>query len=288
MIPSVNPVFPTQERNRDERANLDEQKPIDLKVRELVLDRISQARGGLLPSATAPQIIIGLLPGYEEGKVVNSKPQEKRKSKLRKTPLSRRIPIGLLPVDQEGWLNALMQFILYVPGFAESFSFAPRSWYPIQDFIDQYHHDQQENKQISTANSSALYRFLSIKLPNYNLHEICRYFIRILHAKWEVHYYVTEALKGGSNDLFVAESYLKKQIFVEPNLYYDLNAFIEMRPDGSNVNYIAYVKMDGNWFQCDDERIMQLRSDSLTLPLQRGVLAHYKRISLSKPGRYFL
>lgn len=287
MILSVKPAFPSQERNREEGSHLEEQKPIDLKVRGLVLDRISQAKGGLLPSLAAPQIIIGLLPGFESGKG-EAHLQDKRKTKHRKTPLHRRIPIGLMPVDPEGWLNALMQFILYVPGFAEGFSFAPRSWYPIQDFIDQYHHDQQENRPISSANGLGLYRFLSFKLPNYNLHEICRYFFRILHSKWEVHSYINEALKLGISDLFVTERYLKKQIFSEPSLCYDLHAFIEMRPDGSNVNYIAYVKMDGSWFQCDDERITQLRSDSLSLPLQRAVLAHYKRISIGKAGRHYL
>lgn len=286
MIVSVTPVTPVRDRTRDEVATAPVHKPIDSKVRGFVLERMSHAKGGLLPSASAPQIIFGLLPGFESGKIA---PKEKRKSKLRRTPLVRRVPIGLTPVDPEGWLNAFMQFILYVPGFAEAFSFAPRSWYPIQEFIDQYHHDQQENRSLSSANGAALYRFLSFKLPHFTMQEMCETFIRTLHTKWEIHHSIHEALKTvGASDLFVTESVLKKQIFSGPNLCYDLDAFIERRPDGGNVNYIAYVKIEGSWYQCDDERITQFRSDSLSLALQRAALSHYKRISLGKPTSYFL
>jgi hypothetical protein len=287
MILSSKPVFQVQERNREGRPHLMAQKLIDTKVREIVLGRIGQAKGGLFPSTAAPEVIIGLLTEFESGKG-EIRLKEKKKSKHRIAPFHRRIPIGLMPVDLEGWLNSLMQFVLYVPGFAERFSFAPRSWYPIQDFIDQYHHDQQENRLISSANGLGLYRFLIMKLPNHSLQEICRYFFRILHSNWQIHTFIHEALKHGDSDLFVTEIYLKKQIFCGPNLCYDLDAFIEMRPDGAHVSYVAYVKIDGSWFQCDDERITHFRSDSLSLPLQRGVLAHYRRISLETVGRYYL
>jgi len=275
----VTPVTPISERKQDDRSLRPVQKPIDSKVRGYVLERIAHAKGGLLPSASAPEIIIGLLPGFESGKMEYA-PREKKKAKPRKTPLVRRAPIGLQSVDQEGWLNALMQFILYVPGFAESFSFAPQSFYPIQEFIDHYHHDQHENRSVSTANGASLLRFFSLKLPGYCLREIFRYLVCLLHPKWTVHEQLSEALKLAKSDLFVTECSLKKQIFAEPELYYDLDAFIEMRPDGFNVNYIAYVKVDGNWYQCDNQRITQIRSDNLTLPLQKGILFHYKSILL--------
>jgi hypothetical protein len=275
---SVTPILPVSERKREENAALQARKPIDSKIRGFVLERIAHTKGGLLPSASAPEIIIGLLPGFESGKI-EPPPREKKKAKHRKTPHPRKAPIGLMPVDPEGWLNALMQFILYVPGFTEGVSFAPRSFYPIQEFIDHYHQDCQENRSLSLVNGGALHRFFSLKLPGYSLTEIFRYLISLLHPKWEVHQNIEEALKSSQCDLFVTQSTLKKQIFVDPSLYYDLDAFIEMRPDGGSVNYITYVKVEGSWFQCDNERITQMRSDTLCVPMQKGILFHYKRIT---------
>jgi len=283
---SVTPIFPSRDRKPEEGTSPQAQapKPIDSKIRGFVLERISHARGGLLPSATAPQIVIDLLPAFELAKMEHA-PREKRKSKLRKAPLIRRPPIGLRPVDPEGRLNALMQFILFVPDFAELFFFAPRSLYPFQEFIDQYHHDQQENMALSTANGAALFRFLSLKLPAFYIRGVIQFLLQALHPKWEVHKNVEEALqKGFLTDFFVMESSLKKQFFTEPDRYcYDLDAFIELRPDGPMENFIAYVKMEGTWYQCDDDRITQLRSNRLSIPLHRAILLHYKRIDFGRP-----
>ncbi len=279
----LTPTVPSRERNREE-GTVPARKPIDTKVRGFVLERISHAKGGLLPSATAPQIVIDLLPAFESAKMEYA-PKEKRKPKLRRTPLARREPIGLRPVDPEGWLNALMQFIIFIPGFAELFFFAPRSFYPFQEFIDQYHQDQQEKRSLSTANGLTLYRFIASKLPNLTLQEIFQFLIRVLHPKWGMHKTAVEAFQSGyPSDIFVLESNLKKQLFTEPDFFcYDLDAFVELRPDGASVNFITYVKIDGTWFQCDDDRITLLRSNCLTVPLHRSILLHYKRLAFGKP-----
>ncbi len=275
---SVTSIFPSKDRNPEEESFPQVRKPIDSKVRGFVLARISHAKGGLLPSATAPQIVIGLLPAFENAKRERT-PRERRKNRLRKAPLIRRAPIGLRPMDGEGWFNALMQFILFIPGFAELFFFAPRSFYPFQTFMDQYHQDQQENKDVSSANGGVLFRLLSLKLPLLNLPEIVQFLLRMLHPKWNVQKNIEEALKGElSSDLFVTESPKKKQLFTEPNLCYDLDAFIELRPDGTAGNFIAYVKFEGIWYQCDDDQITQMRSNHLHVPLHRAILLHYKQI----------
>lgn len=275
---SVAPIFPIRERDHEEGAE-EVRKPIDSKVRGLVLERISHAKGGLLPSAIAPQIVIDFRSGLEAGGKVRGQ-GEKRKGKLRKTPLKRGAPIGLRPVDPEGWLNALMQFILFVPGFAEIFSFAPRSFYPFQEFIDQYFHDIEEKCTLSSAHGGSIFRFLRSKLNHISLHEFFQFFIRALHPKWTLHKTIEDALKEGSpTDFFITESCLERQFFTDPDFYcYDLDAFIELRPDGGSVNFIAYVKHGGVWYQCDDDRITQLRSNHLGVPLSRAILLHYHRI----------
>lgn len=277
---SIAPIFPIRERNREERGQ--EGRLIDSKVRGLVLERISQTKGGLLPSAMAPKIVIDFLPALESAKLEQGQ-SEKRKAKLRKTPLKRKAPIGLRPVDPEGWLNALMQFILFVPGFAELFFFAPKSFYPFQEFIDQYFHDREENCTLSSANGTALFRFVRSKLSDISLNEIFQFLIRSLHPQWEIHKTIEEALESGyPTDFFITESCSRRQFFAGPDFFcYDLDAFIELRPDGSSVNFITYVKYEGGWYQCDDDRITQLRSNSLAAPLSRAILLHYLRIDLT-------
>jgi hypothetical protein len=75
---------------------------------------------------------------------------------------------------------------------------------------------------------------------------------------------------------------VQRQYFTHPDsTCYDLDAFIECRPDGSHpAHYIAYLKIDGAWYQCDDERIISMRSTALNLPLHQSHLLHYRQIDL--------
>jgi hypothetical protein len=74
---------------------------------------------------------------------------------------------------------------------------------------------------------------------------------------------------------------IQRQFFTRPDCYcYDLDAFVEYRPDGkdSQGDHIAYLKLEGIWYQCDDDQIIPLRSTQLNMALSRGILLHYKRI----------
>jgi hypothetical protein len=283
MTLSVSPISPSRDRNSEEGNYSARSSPIDSKVRGVVLDLICSAKGGLFASASAPQVVIDVLSVVESAKF-EYRLKEKRKSKLRKAPLIRRAPIGLRPCDEEGWLNALMQFILSIPDIVELFFFAPKSFYPFQEFIDQYHLDQQEGKALSQANGVSLYRFISASLTNFSLHEIFEFILDALHKKCQIHPTVEAALKEkGESDLFVAERCLKRQFFTEKELFcYDLNGFIELRPDGPRVYFITYLKVHGIWYQCDDDQITELRSSSLNIPLNRAILLHYKRVDFRK------
>ncbi len=278
----VHSIPPLKERKREEGAVLGARHPVDFKVLELMLNRISRIKMDF-SSSNIREVTINLPIRFEVGKIKNGSGGKKR-SRIEKASQDRKAPLGLAAVDFEGWFNALMQFILYVPGLAEDFCFAPRSLSPIQEFLDQYQQDQQENRLISSTNGVALFRFLSLKFPDFHFIELFQYFLFLVHPKWEVQSHLSGASKG--DDLFVTQSGLKKQFFSESGDFYDLDAFIERRPDGENVNYIAYVKVDGSWYQCDDERIVQLRSDRLIFALQRGALAHFKRIASGSYKRF--
>jgi hypothetical protein len=280
---SVTPISLSKDREFNEGGRRPQSSPIDSKVKGVVLDLICNAKGGLFVSASAPQIVMDVLSAVESVEFEYGL-KEKRKSKLRKAPLIRKPPIGLRPVDEEGWLNALMQFILFIPGFAEDFFFAPKSFYPFQEFIDQYHFDQCENRSLSRASGRCLYRFLALKLSCFSLHEVFEFILQTVRPKWKIHITAEEALeKRGERDLFIAQRCLKRQFFTEKELFcYDLDAFIELRPDGPRVYFIAYVKVEGVWYQCDDDRITQWRSNSLNVALNRAVLLHYRRVDFRK------
>jgi len=319
------------------------QKPTDSKVKGLVLQRIGHlgSRGAALhPTATSPLVIDLLsamaIPALEEA----GREQEIeffKKSRTAKRPklrpiAAKGIPIGLRRVEAFGWtnaINALMQFVIFLPGLADLFHFVPRSFQCFLDFIEQYLLDQQENLSISSANTLHLVRCLIKKLPSHlfrsplraNIYEIFQALIKDLfphvrlpsstpmqndsiafHPEWHViwdlanHSSLDEAIKkkwqGRPQEILVAVKgskenacrLVKKQLFTEPDwICYDLDAFIELRPDGSKeAHFVTYVKIDGGWYQCDDDRVTALRSPCLSVPLHRSVLLHYKRISLTK------
>lgn len=68
------------------------------------------------------------------------------------------------------------------------------------------------------------------------------------------------------------------------SICFDLDAFVEYRIDeGDRASYLAYLKIDGVWVQCDDQRISTLkRSISLDIPLRRGILFHYRRVQIGQ------
>ena len=122
-----------------------------------------------------------------------------------------------------------------------------------------------------------------MKVSDLSFQGIFLFLIRVLYPNWEVHKTLEEAFeKGYPPDLFVAESSLKKQQFIRSDLCYDLDAFIECRPDGNTASFITYVKMAGGWYQCDNERITLLRSNCLGVPLHRAILLHYRRMVFTK------
>lgn len=282
MYISVILALPTGSRNPNSREEPSPQEApknhIDMKVREFVLDRLGGSKGGLLLSANDLQMIIDLFPLLDK----EESSGKKKRASHRTIPRSKGIPIGLRPIEPDGWINALMQFILFIPNFADHFLFAPRSLDCFQEFIDQYTRDQEEKQPITSADVKKILSYLKTKWPYLTPNQIFHFLIRELHPKWELRKTLEGTfLKGFPSDLFVMESNSKRQVFSDL-FCYDLDAFIELRPDGSHSHFIAYVKAEGSWYQCDNERITLLRSNNLTVPLQRTILLHYRRIAFGK------
>lgn len=285
--------------------------------------------GALLPTATAPRIMFNLLSAAlavsnveeEEGEkeiALMAPSRRKKRGKLRRV-LRRVAPIGLKKAPPHDWINAWMQFLLYLPRTLELFSFLPRSFDPFREFRDQYLADAYEKEGISSANGSYLVRSLFKVLPSYlfkngsqvDPYEVLKCFMEAAfpiekvggglssvlfhlerHVIWDFNdkasldKALAEKILSAPQEILVSlknkpsSQVIKKQIFHTASFScYELDAFIESRPDVKRgVSYIAYVKVDGLWYQCDDERVTTLLSTHLHVPLQNGVLLHYQKV----------
>jgi len=69
----------------------------------------------------------------------------------------------------------------------------------------------------------------------------------------------------------------KEQLpFYRGKVRYDLRAFVEYRSeDRFSGTYITYLKVGHVWYQCDNLRIIQLRSVNLPIALSKAVLFYY-------------
>jgi len=165
------PLLPVGENPRNPHRSATPRKPTDIKIHDLILPRIglpSLREGSLLASATAPQVVIpaSFVAKNEENFFVMPR---------RRRPLlipTRRIaqpgkyfPVGLIRCEPHNWINALMQFLLFIPLLREIFNYTPQSLYPFNEFIDQYFHDVEDNKLVSGADSFELIRCLLGKFP---------------------------------------------------------------------------------------------------------------------------
>jgi hypothetical protein len=266
-----------------------------------------------------------------------------------------RVPIGIAGVKNNSWINALMQYIIFVPSLRSLFDFAPRSLVSFSNFLDKYHCDQQKNKAVTLAESSSLLLCLMKNFPKFFSyycngdidlygvlsllsHSIQSSNTKMLYkqknksnsAEWHIvcrkrrcdclslDQHIADSIrklqKKDSNnngafyfplELVVAfkkcggrkyddQEFISHPAFQAKTQYffsdkglfsvcYNLEAFIEQRPDsGNSCFYVTYVKINGSWYQCDDERVKQIRSHNLNGPITRGVLFYYKRIRIGE------
>jgi len=247
------------EKNRSWSSSESFQKAIDSKVSGVLIDRIIP----IFKSCASSSVVGDFEPSFEITKMAYLSFMKERSKNKRGIALKKG-PIGLRFVDSEGLVNAFMQFILFIPSLAELFMFAPRKMAPFQKFIDQYRLDQEQNQLISHANGAAI--LWCIKM-NWERSSLSALFEKI----------TLELCPELTSDLFLTKPTLDKQIFQGLDCY-DLDAFIEARSCSKNLSYIVYVKVEGMWYQCDNERIVSLRSNHLKIPLSRSVLLHYKKV----------
>ncbi len=220
-------------------------------------------------------------------------------------------PIGLHPCSSCSWINAWLQFVIHLPRFVELSPLASKAFDPFYLFIEQYLADQREGKRVSSADSSFLFHSLSQMLPSLlespiHLGEVSLEFFKrvfpfpggkssclVFHPDWALS--LDERFQENLRSLFKKNPLeillsvrqgqesgpfsVQRQLFPKRGgCFYDLGSFIEARFDEGQVSFITYIKVGRIWYQCDDETVRPVSSRVMGIPLQRGILFHYKRV----------
>jgi hypothetical protein len=85
-----------------------------------------------------------------------------------------------------------------------------------------------------------------------------------------------EWFDNGKKKKFSSKLRPKKYVFLS-DYFYQLDAFIEYREDeGFSGSYITYLKIDNDWYQCEDAKIKKIKSANLFVALYRSILLHYR------------
>jgi hypothetical protein len=345
-----------QKRRRfllDELAPKKRVKKKDSRILDLVLERLSlphfNYQGSLLATLTTPQVQFSVLsepPIYKQPKKIIHLLKDAQKFITPRKENTVLRPIGINRCEYNNWINALMQFIVFIPSLSEMFAYTPKSLSPFIEFIAQYRKDQDYNKSVTLASSAKILESFRKKFsinvfqkenPVQHFCEILKLLmdsvhlgggfeemeeidLLALHPDWRIdlqlagsltweekiekHFKLCGFFEKADLDLFLPfpkellvslqntsqpfestsdKVFPKKQFFLSylgtPCSLYEMNAFVEYRPDGSDKgDYITYVKAEGDWLQCDDTRVILLRPSNLSIPLRRSFLFHYKKV----------
>jgi hypothetical protein len=270
-----------------------------------------------LPEAFASKIMMDVLSSMAE-QVQDQNPSERRFQIQGKKPRDGEFlaPIGLRSSDSYPWINAWMQFLIHLPKFTELISFVGKSFNPFRVIVDQYMVDQKSGLGVSIADSSSLISCLLKIYPvclsrfsnPIDFCEIFRFFFKslfspialgrnmlfcdsiVFHPEWFVvldnQDHMQKVLASHPSEIMIAFTKdtlcrPQRQYFLNKGrCFYDLDAFIESRPDPKGVHYITYVRIDGIWYQCEDEKIRYISSRTVNVPLSRGVIFHYRRAGI--------
>ncbi|MFA5250410.1 MAG: hypothetical protein WC371_03250 [Parachlamydiales bacterium] len=235
-------------------------------------------------------------------------------SAVRSLPGEEFLPIGLKPNPYALWLNAFLQFVLFVPSLRVLFDYTPKSFLPFNRFIDCYFADRKEGKTACSFDTLLLLEALSECFQ-----KSFAFFKEFFDLSGLLEQIKTAAgmarsgLKNGlckkelaeisSDDLenfflpgpfpaalltkqkypFERKKHLPKQLFLPNGVLYELSAFVEYRADFlTEGSYLAYLKPGGLWYQCDDLRIVQMRSEYLQTAINRALILYYKKVELGQ------
>lgn len=315
-VKSIEDYYPQNAANSGTKKNV--QKAVDSKVQSLVLSQIKNGLVcSLFASVTCPFVLEHLLSGMNlPSQPLKWGRKEKGRKRVTKQE-SQVPPIGVVRCKEYPPLGSILQLLLFIPIFRDVFSFSPQSFKHLNDFVALYLKEQSAGLKVSTGSTSRVLELLKACMPAVFFNcESARVSIKdflcsliksvyerggesissslAFHLDWNIFwdtsfpfssvidlpirpYEILVTVRPGRE---LTGAVIQRQFFTKSDGYcYDLEGFVEFRHDGvDSGSYITYVKAEGGWYQCDDERITVMRSDYLKSPLTRCVLLYYKLI----------
>lgn len=321
LVQSIDRIIDLSQKNR--WAFFESGKKMGSKISGFALERLggSPKRSALLPDATASHVMLELLAAMavairQDAKFEDALESVRSEKKMRSKKMHKKEPIGLHRTGENLWINAWLQFFFHLPKISELVFFAPKSFDPLRECIDQYSKDRQEGKEVSDIDPSSVLPCLPSKgrqaPETIDLYEIFQKFFGsifpggaafhdsiLFHPEWIIAWegtdrlslekHVQKKIEEGPSEILLSLRQKKpffhppvqRQIFHPSGRYfYDLDAFIERRLDGSGAIFATYVRIGGIWYQCDDEKVRPVSTRNLSVPLCRGIFFHYQRLGL--------
>ena len=276
---------------------------------EMISERTQ--KGSLLLSPQAPNIVFGVMTEFcrfQDSSAVRIRPRLKKKG-------ASTIPLGIARPSHFFWINALIQFIIFIPDIRRMFALVPHSLLPFGRFIDCYL-DELTDQSVTSAKSQYLVdclcsifslEMLTKKSAPFDVLLSCMKLLQdhtVYLGSNLLAFYPERILRFSAQDLSENgwfEEDLEKLFSVPPPellIYlqaenskparrmfifgeaFELDAFIGYRPDrDGSKRCITYLKVEGTWYQCDDLRITPLRSVHLQTALTRSFMFHYRYLS---------
>lgn len=265
---SIKPVdFPEGYASRSRFFDGKNCKKKDQKILTLVLqkmDLLEEEGSGLLASACAPQVVLQKVLGKKQ-RSKHSIPQNN-------------YPMGIYSNETAHWLNACLQFMIFIPALLQWTYFLPKRFDPLKDFIETYRQNLAKQEAIESISSDLIAQFnVDITNPIFSFFHILK---ESIPTPLKIPFFLEVPKQADEFFIYLTNTSKNPHLFyVFEERFYELTAFIEKREKG-NV-YLAYLKVEGKWFQCDDHRVLPFPARNLKIALDGAVFCYYKKIQLA-------
>ena len=146
-------------------------KVVDLVLQKMIVptSREKPGRGNLLATVEAPRIVQELMKEFFHGVPKNRYKNIELIGGYQTAPDKNRarlvVPIGIRKSAYNSWINALLQFIIFLPSISEMFIYTPHSLSAFLDFITSYQKDQMIGRKVATGLTHTLVEGLRKKFP---------------------------------------------------------------------------------------------------------------------------
>lgn len=270
---SIKPVdFPKGYSSKSKFSKEKDCKKKDQRILTLVLQTmhlLEEEGSGLLASACAPQVVLQKVLG---------------KKQIPEHQISKKIyPLGIYPNSKICWLNACLQLIAFISSLLQWTYFLPKRFDLLKDFIEKYRQNLTKQEAIDSISSQFIEQLKVDRTdPVFSFFSLLK---ETIPTPLQIPFFLENPIQAMIKDeffIYLTNLCANHHLFYTfQDEFYELTAFIEVRKDNEEMTYLAYLKIDGKWFQCEDHRIRSFSARNLKIALEGAVFCYYKKAQLT-------